>query len=71
MSAPAYFDTLSDARTRWLEGDPHAWIRYAQSCLQLETELQAAKRAEPSPRCTRCGSCTCEKGEDEARGRGA
>lgn len=36
--------TLRDARTRWLNGDVHAWTRYVECCLQLEAELRKAQR---------------------------
>lgn len=41
--------TISDARTRWLDGDARAWADYVACCLRLEAEHRQNQAADREP----------------------
>lgn len=41
--------TISEARARWLAGDPRAWAEYVACCLRLEAEQRRHGAADRDP----------------------
>ncbi len=41
--------TISEARARWLAGDPHGWTEYVGCCLRLEAEQRRHGAADRNP----------------------